>query len=93
MPNRVSRCFLLLTLFMFLLALATNVTPLADLEGIAAQPTTGVSEPEERGMLVAGTPHGPIAIDGDASFSDIAQLEGWPGDGSPENPYIIDGLD
>ncbi|MCK5239872.1 MAG: hypothetical protein KAR33_10015, partial [Candidatus Thorarchaeota archaeon] len=84
MSDRVSSCFLLLTLFMFLLTLATNVTPVADLEGIAAQSTTVVSEPEERGMLVAGTPHGPIAIDGDASFSDTALLEGWPGDGSPE---------
>ena len=34
-----------------------------------------------------------IAIDGDANFSDTALLEGWPGDGSPENPFIIDGLD
>ncbi|MFX1262648.1 MAG: nitrous oxide reductase family maturation protein NosD [Promethearchaeota archaeon] len=33
-----------------------------------------------------------IAIDGDANFSDTALLEGWAGDGSPENPYIIDGL-
>ncbi|MHA2150222.1 MAG: right-handed parallel beta-helix repeat-containing protein [Candidatus Thorarchaeota archaeon] len=87
MPDRVSSCFLLLTLFMLAL------TPVADLEGMAAQSTMLVSEPERRGMLLAGTPHGPIAIDGDASFSDTALLEGWPGDGSPENPYIIDGLD
>jgi hypothetical protein len=40
-----------------------------------------------------GTPHGAITIDGDANFSDTALIEGWPGDGSPENPYIIDGLD
>jgi parallel beta-helix repeat protein len=40
-----------------------------------------------------GIPHAAIAIDGDANFSDTALLEGWPGDGSPENPYIIDGLD
>jgi parallel beta-helix repeat protein len=32
-------------------------------------------------------------IDGDTNFSDTALLEGWEGDGSPENPYIIDGLD
>lgn len=38
------------------------------------------------------TRHTPIIIDGDTSFSDIALLEGWLGDGSPENPYIIDGL-
>ncbi|MFX1603227.1 MAG: nitrous oxide reductase family maturation protein NosD [Promethearchaeota archaeon] len=38
-------------------------------------------------------PHGAIAIDGDANFRDTALLYGWPGDGSPESPYIIDGLD
>jgi len=32
-------------------------------------------------------------IDGDTNFSATALLEGWPGDGSPGNPYIIDGLD
>jgi len=39
------------------------------------------------------TPNSAIAIDGDANFSATALLEGWPGDGSPENPYIIDGLE
>ncbi|MHA2002970.1 MAG: right-handed parallel beta-helix repeat-containing protein [Candidatus Thorarchaeota archaeon] len=34
-----------------------------------------------------------IAIDGDANFADTALREGWPGDGSPENPYIIESLD
>jgi len=89
MHDRVSRCLLLLTLFMFLLAF----TPIADLEGIAARSKTVVSNPENRGILLAGTAHGPITIDGDANFSDTALLEGWPGDGSPDNPYIIDGLD
>ena len=36
---------------------------------------------------------GIIVIDGDANFSDTALLEGWPGDGSAENPFIIDGLE
>jgi parallel beta-helix repeat protein len=78
---------------MLMLASVTNVTPVADLEGIAVQSTTVVSEPERRGILLAGTPHGAIWIDGDANFSDTALLEGWPGDGSPENPFIIDWLD
>jgi parallel beta-helix repeat protein len=39
------------------------------------------------------TPHSAIAIDGDANFSATALIEGWPGDGSPENPFIINGLD
>jgi len=44
-------------------------------------------------MLGPNTPHDSIVIDGDADFSATALLEGWPGDGSPGNPYIIDGLD
>jgi parallel beta-helix repeat protein len=39
------------------------------------------------------TPHSAIAIDGDANFSATALLEGWPGNGSPENPFIIDGFE
>ena len=39
------------------------------------------------------TPHGAIWIDGDANFSETALLEGWPGDGSAGNPYIIESLD
>ncbi|MHA2003923.1 MAG: right-handed parallel beta-helix repeat-containing protein [Candidatus Thorarchaeota archaeon] len=95
MPDRygVSRRILSLTLLMFLLALAANMIPVKDLDTIARQSTTVVSNPERKGMLVAGIPHGPIAIDGDANFSDTALLEGWDGDGSPENPYIIEELD
>jgi parallel beta-helix repeat protein len=37
--------------------------------------------------------HGVIDIDGNADFAATALLRGWPGDGSPENPYLIDGLD
>ena len=67
--------------------------------------TTGLAfyliQPTPFGGIIPGpekepkvyTPHGVIAIDGDANFSDTALLEGWPGDGSPENPYVIDGLE
>jgi parallel beta-helix repeat protein len=51
------------------------------------KPLLIIEDPIER------TPHAAIYIDGDANFSDTALLEGWPGDGSPENPYIIDGLE
>jgi parallel beta-helix repeat protein len=37
-------------------------------------------------------PHNAITIDGDANFSAKALLEGWSGDGSPGNPYVIEGL-
>jgi parallel beta-helix repeat protein len=91
--EKVSGCFLSVTLFMFLLTLVANVTPVAYLDGMFQQSDVVLSEPEREGMLLAGTPHARIAIDGDANFTDTALLEGWPGDGSPENPYIIDGLD
>ncbi len=93
MPERVGRYFMLLTLFIFLLALVKNETFVTGLEGIDARSATVVSQPEKQGMLLARTPHAPIVIDGDANFSAKALLEGWSGDGSPENPYIIDGLD
>ncbi|MFW9806434.1 MAG: nitrous oxide reductase family maturation protein NosD [Candidatus Thorarchaeota archaeon] len=44
-------------------------------------------------IIVPGTPHDPIWIFSERDFSETALLEGWPGNGSPENPYIIDGLD
>jgi len=37
--------------------------------------------------------HGPIAIDGDANFSATALAEGWSGDGSAQDPYIIENYD
>jgi parallel beta-helix repeat protein len=44
-------------------------------------------------MELAGTPHAPIVINGDANFSATALAQGWPGDGTWWNPFIIDGLD
>jgi parallel beta-helix repeat protein len=44
-------------------------------------------------LHTGGTPHAPIAINGDANFSAAALAEGWPGNGSAENPYVIDNLE
>jgi parallel beta-helix repeat protein len=41
-------------------------------------------------QTTAYTPHGPISIDGDADFATQASNEGWPGDGTAGNPYIIE---
>jgi parallel beta-helix repeat protein len=49
--------------------------------------------PDDSSDDVPRIPHGAIWIDGDANFSATALLEGWPGDGSPENPFIIDALE
>jgi parallel beta-helix repeat protein len=40
-----------------------------------------------------GSPHSPIYIWGDSDFASQALTEGWPGNGTAVNPYIIDGLD
>ena len=37
--------------------------------------------------------HAPITIVGDADFAAQAVLEGWSGNGSASNPYVISGLD
>ncbi|MEM3397306.1 MAG: NosD domain-containing protein [Thermoplasmata archaeon] len=37
--------------------------------------------------------HTPIHIIGDLDFANQAQNEGWPGDGSPTNPYVIQGYE
>ncbi len=39
------------------------------------------------------TPHTPIRINGNAGFAAQAAAEGWPGDGSEGNPYVIEGYE
>ena len=41
----------------------------------------------------AYTLHDPIKIEGDEDFAAQAASEGWPGDGSEENPYVIEGYE
>ena len=70
-----------------------SVVPIADFDDNDLRSSVIVSEPERGNVFVAGTPHAPIVIDGDTNFSDTAVSEGWSGNGSSGNPYIIDGLD
>lgn len=42
---------------------------------------------------LAYSSHGVITIDGDTQFAEAAALEGWPGDGSAGNPYVISGFE
>lgn len=37
------------------------------------------------------TVHDPISVEGDENFTELAEEEGWSGDGTEENPYIIQG--
>ncbi len=68
------------------------VTLAAELDDNTLHPTMSVSEPVGN-VLLSGTPHDPIVINGDANFSDTASAEGWEGNGSSGNPYIINGYD
>ena len=79
--SKVSRFVASLLLVLLLL----NVMPAAMLEER--------NLPEAIPMIVANDPHDPISINGDANFSDTASVEGWAGDGSPENPFVIEELD
>jgi len=78
---------------MLFILLLGNTMLVANSDVLSPQANEAIEEPGTRGLCLAGTPHTPIVIDGDANFSVTATLEGWPGDGSYETPYIIDGLD
>jgi parallel beta-helix repeat protein len=41
----------------------------------------------------AYTPHDPIDIEGDADFASQAASEGWAGNGTQEDPYVIEGYE
>jgi len=87
--NGVCWDVLLLTFFLFL----WSVSLVTNLEGSTNQLETSDIGNTENGNRIAGTPHSPIAIDGDNNFSLTDLAEGWAGDGSKDQPYIIEGLD
>lgn len=70
-----------------------SLTPITDFDDNDLPSTLIVSEPERGVAKLAGTPHAPIVIVSDANFSATALAEGWIGNGSSGNPYIIEGLD
>ncbi len=73
--------------------LSWNATAVVDLDGRTLQPAVVNSEPNRRSTSVTGIPHVPIAVDGDTNFSVTALLEGWFGNGTLGNPYIIEDFD
>lgn len=44
-------------------------------------------------IITTYTAHDPIHINGDEDFANQASNESWPGNGSKENPYVIEGYD
>jgi parallel beta-helix repeat protein len=53
-----------------------------------------IAEPSRQPQpRVPGVAHSPISIRNDIDFANQALAEGWPGNGSSNNPYRIEGLD
>ncbi|MFX1369988.1 MAG: hypothetical protein ACFFAY_15450, partial [Promethearchaeota archaeon] len=79
-----------LTLFLMIISVLL-VSPLVQF----ANPMTSnelVHQTEPTSAL-SYVPHGSIVISGDDAFSDMAAAEEWDGDGSPEDPFLIQGYE
>jgi parallel beta-helix repeat protein len=70
-----------------LIMLFLSSPPLADSDAERNWPT------DDESSIPAGTPHDPIYIDGDANFTATAMAEGWPGNGTSGDPFIIEDFD
>lgn len=49
--------------------------------------SSGTADDEGYGPITA---HGPVTVDGDDELDDLASTEGWDGDGSANDPYLMD---
>lgn len=76
MGKRVAVCVLALLVSLFLLSAVTSST-------CVSQMSDGVTSPTLRSL------HPPIKIDNNMELVYCASTEGWPGMGTPEDPYII----
>ena len=76
-----------------LVLLLWNMTSVVGPNGMTQGSTESVTELERRELFIGGAFHAPIIINGDANFNATVLAEGWPGDGSHGNPYIIESLD
>ncbi len=90
MPDRDGFSWIAVSLA--LLLVLWSVAPVSEFVSTRHQSTLDRSE-QGTNVSLAGTPHAPIVIDGDANFSETALNEGWPGDGSSESPIVVDGLE
>ena len=62
----------------------------------ACQITNTRADTKSQNMILAevkGTVHAPIHITSNSDFASQASANGWPGDGTQGNPYMIDGYD
>ncbi|MBD3157885.1 MAG: hypothetical protein GF309_03760, partial [Candidatus Lokiarchaeota archaeon] len=72
--------------------LQTKETILAEIELSGVNEDT-ISLSSHKAETSGYTPHSNIVITSNADFAAEASAEGWPGDGSALNPYIISGLE
>jgi parallel beta-helix repeat protein len=86
-----NRAYLFAIALGFFLVLG-SMAPVIELAGDGLKSADIIPGPE-RGGFHSGTPHAPIIIVGDVNFRARAQEEGWPGNGTSEDPIIIEGLD
>ncbi len=63
------------------------------LEKPSVEEETSEEDPSIENPVESYISRGPIRIDGDTDLNETAQEEGWDGNGSEDNPYIIDGYE
>lgn len=81
-----------ITSFLVSFLLASLVLSFIPQTSLQSKEQTG-TEKEFVDTVVAGTPHGPIAISGNDVFKTTAEAESWAGEGSESDPYIIEDYD
>jgi parallel beta-helix repeat protein len=81
--------WLAITLSLFIVLLVTS--PIRTIDSTDQYSVDSITSWKSN-SVISYTDHSPIAIDGDDNFNDTAQLEGWSGNGTVSNPFIIEYL-
>jgi parallel beta-helix repeat protein len=94
MTRKDDVCMVLTSLFLVLLVISNIPGTLSSetLIGPDLQLDTTSSQLETGSVSIAETTHEPIDIVGDDDLNATALVEGWPGNGTSQNPYRIQGL-
>jgi len=76
--------------------LRRRLIALAFLISITLCPFISTNQPiqvQQNQSTLSTTPHGQISVGSDIELSNLVAIEGWSGDGSRSNPYIIEDLE
>jgi hypothetical protein len=76
----------------FLLLTLTALFLLLNLDGSAISLEKQEQPSPRITSVLTYTDHEAISINGDTDFNTTAQVEGWSGNGTKGNPFIISGL-